>query len=414
MNFDFDGFGRHLEKMVRARVQDSIRDKLSELRCPIHPDSRVTAIPDGLERFQIEATSCCDTFRNIIEAALPGLGIQKREEPMATPTQSDPKTPRAFLSHSHADKEAIVHPLDRLLREVEGVATWLDDRDMAAGANLMDAIFAQGIGESDAVIVALTPHSIESKWVHEELSVAFVRKINNQVKVLIPVIYDISDDQVPPALAATNWIKLSEISDAALADCAHRIGVALHGAMPAPVAPPPAYAGVAIHGLPNLTANDERLFVGLCRIHLGRARYRPAVGFDEIAAFAESIEISHDDVIESIHALESHHYLSKLHWEMGNPDPYAVEISDFGLEGYLERYDPETYRQATIAFYSDIVNRDGHSMYSISQATGVPDPLAHLIVDRIESHDLAHVSWHSNGASIMAKPTMKRALERLG
>lgn len=414
MDFDFDGLGRHLEKMARAHVQESIRERLSQLRCPNHPESRVTAIPDGLERFQIEATSCCDTYKAIIEDALPSLGIQKREDPVVDNRPTEAVTPKAFLSHSHADKESIIHPLDKLLREVNGVATWLDDRDMPAGANLMDAIFAQGIGQADAVIVVLTPNSINSDWVHEELSVAFVRKINQQVKALIPVVYGIPDDLVPPALAATNWIKLSEISDASLADCARRIGRALHGVMPAPVAPPPAYASVPIHGLPRLTPNDERLFAGACRIHLGRQRHHPAVGFDELMSVADSIGLTHDDVVESIHALESNHYFSELHWELGNPDPYAVQISDFGLEAYLERYDPQLYREATIAFLSEIVNRNGHSMYSISQSTGVSDPLAHLIVNKIESQDLARVSWHSGGASIMAKPTMKRALEGLG
>jgi hypothetical protein len=324
-----------------------------------------------------------------------------------------PRTPRAFLSHAHADKDAIIHPLDHLLREAQGVATWLDDRDMPAGANLMDAIFAQGISESDAVVVVLTQSSIHSKWVHEELSVAFVRKINQQVKALIPVVYGISDDEVPPALAATNWIKLAEISGDTLADCARRIGVALHGAMPAPVAPPPAFAGVPVRGLANLTANDERLFAEACSIHLGRPIYHPAVGVDEVVAYAQGLSLTQDDVIESVHALENHHYISKLQYYLGSGNPVHFRITDFGLEAYLERYQPEEYRKAKIAFLSEIVNRNGHDLSMIARSTGVSDPLAHLFVRRIEAASLAIVSWHSGGASIIAKPTIKRELERL-
>lgn len=320
--------------------------------------------------------------------------------------------PKAFLSHSHADKDSIVRPLDKLLREVEGVHVWRDERDMLAGADIVDAIFSKGIGEADAVIVVLTENSINSRWVHEELNVAVVRKIKQRVKAIIPVVYGISDNDVPDPLVATNWIRLTDLSEAQLAHCARRIGAALHGISPGPVAPPPAYAGIAIHRLPSLRPNDERLFAEACRQYADREHWHPAVDVETVVSYGSSIGISAESVVESLHALEQQHYIGELQYYLGSGKmPNHFRITDFGFESYLTRYRADEYRRAKNLFISEIVNKNGHDLGMIIAGVGVSEALARHILRQIERRGHATVSWHSNGASIIAEPTLKRLLD---
>jgi hypothetical protein len=337
-----------------------------------------------------------------------------KEQPLSTEgttTVEGLTVPKAFMSHSHADKKSIVRPLDRLLREVEGIQVWLDERDMPAGADIVDAIFSKGIGEADAVIVVLTPNSINSRWVYEELNVSVVRKIKQLVKAIIPVLYGISDEDVPDALVATNWIRLQELSEKELADCARRIGAALHGIAPAPVAPAPLYAGIPIHRLPSLTANDERLFAEACRQYMERNYWHPAVDSQDIVAYAESIGIPKESVIESLHALEQHYYV-KLQFYMGSGNmPAHFEITDYGFEEFLTAYKADDYGRAKKAVISEIVNRNAHNVSMISASTGVGETLLRHILKQIESRGQAKVLWHSGGGSIMPEPTLKRLLD---
>jgi hypothetical protein len=237
---DFDP--NRLKATIRQRglqlVSSRLRELLSNLQCSQHPgQGHVTPKLSGLDKVEFSVSACCDAFRAQVEQRLRDAGVHEASVDTPSSEKQESKAlsgpPTAFLSHSSGDKDAIVRPLDSMLR-ARGISTWLDERDMPAGSNLMDSIFSAGISQSDAFVVVLTPNSIESSWVHEELSVAVVRKIQKRVNRIIPVVYLISDDQVPDALVATRWIRIKDISEAELLVCADDIAIALFGTMPAP------------------------------------------------------------------------------------------------------------------------------------------------------------------------------------
>ena len=142
-------------------------------------------------------------------------------------------------------------------------------------------------------------------------------------------------------------IRLSDLSQEQLADCARRIGAALHGIAPAPVVPPPPYAGIPIHRRPSLKPNDERLFAEACREYVERNYYHAAVDVQKMIAYGESIGMPAADVVESLHALEQNHYIGDLRYYLGSGNvPNHFRITGFVLETYLRAYRADAYKKA--------------------------------------------------------------------
>jgi hypothetical protein len=100
-----------------------------------------------------------------------------------------------FLSHSSTDK-AIVR---RLVRRIEaaGHNVWLDEEQLHVGDSLADNL-GKSVTEADFVAVALSPRSVQSAWVREELNVALADQIEQgRVKVL-PIL--VESCEIPPLL----------------------------------------------------------------------------------------------------------------------------------------------------------------------------------------------------------------------
>ena len=87
---------------------------------------------------------------------------------------------RVFISYSTADSE-IASRLHAALEGIE-VSGWLDESDIAAG----DAIAAkvkEALQQAGALIVLVSPRSLESKWVQFEVGAAYAME-----KPIIPII----------------------------------------------------------------------------------------------------------------------------------------------------------------------------------------------------------------------------------
>jgi hypothetical protein len=118
------------------------------------------------------------------------------------------KSPKAFISHSLADKEIAEQLATDLLRK--GIDAWFDKWEIMPGDSLRRKI-EQGISEASHFIVLLTPNSLRSEWVQTELDAALVRKIENECKML-PVLYGISHQEVPLILRGLLCVKLDNYS----------------------------------------------------------------------------------------------------------------------------------------------------------------------------------------------------------
>lgn len=392
---------------IQSAAEGKVSDVLTSLRCDEHDESQVT-VSRSEGRLQISGFGCCHAFETRVRATLKQLGAT----PAMDADQSDAdgqRNPRAFISHSHADNDRIARPLDALLRE-RGLEVWLDERDLLPGTNLIDEIFSRGIAKSGAFVAILSANSIDSKWVHEELTNAVVQKIAGVVKVIIPVVLD--GVAPPDFLKHTVWEVVNDLN--LLPMHADRIAAAIFGRQPAPAAPPPAYAGVPVHHLPSLDTVDEQIFVAACCQIVDREPYHPVVGFPELLASSEKLGISYGHALESLAALEQHHYFENVLHSLGDRGiPAGGRISHHGMEMYLTHYRPKEYLEAKRGVLSEIVNNNGHSSRLMARQLGIHEAFVDHILIGLKYGGHLTAAHHSGGISIHPNRTIARVLREL-
>lgn len=116
---------------------------------------------------------------------------------------------KVFISYSHKD-EALAGKVTAVLEEA-GLEAWYDKREVMPGENWAEKI-AQGLKESDAMVLLLTPAALESEFVRRNLDYALSEKKYN--KRLIPVIVgqpeEFSKEMFPWILKRLKTITLPE------------------------------------------------------------------------------------------------------------------------------------------------------------------------------------------------------------
>ena len=136
--------------------------------------------------------------------------------------------PKAFVSYSRADTDFVL----RLCQDLRaaGASIWLDKLDIHPGEEWDQAI-ERGLSECGLMLVVLSPKSVTSQNVLDEIGYALSRK-----KPLIPVLY--RDCEVPYRLSRIQYIDFRTAYDERLRDLLLAIGDAKENpkTIPAPVA----------------------------------------------------------------------------------------------------------------------------------------------------------------------------------
>lgn len=96
---------------------------------------------------------------------------------------------KIFISHSSKDEELASRVVSYL--EKAGLDVWYDQRDVHPGAGWNDPI-GEGLSESDAMVVLLTPSSLDSEFIRREIDYALGEK--RFKRRLIPVFVGDSED----------------------------------------------------------------------------------------------------------------------------------------------------------------------------------------------------------------------------
>ena len=120
------------------------------------------------------------------------------------------KPPKCFISYSNLDRPVAERLADKL--NSRGLDVWLDTLQILPGDSLVQKIFEEGLKDCQLFIVLLSPNSIKSEWVKQELDVALINKLKRITRV-IPVIVD--DCEIPVALRSIVWIDLKDGIDRA-------------------------------------------------------------------------------------------------------------------------------------------------------------------------------------------------------
>jgi hypothetical protein len=102
---------------------------------------------------------------------------------------------RVFLSYSSKDREFV----NRLAMDIRarGFDVWYDQWQLEIGDSLLNKI-QEGIKQSSWLVVVLSPHANESKWVTEELNSGLANQLAEDHIYVLPVLY--KDCEIPPFL----------------------------------------------------------------------------------------------------------------------------------------------------------------------------------------------------------------------
>jgi hypothetical protein len=100
--------------------------------------------------------------------------------------------PSLFISYSHSDKP-FVQKLVADLR-VSGASVWIDEAELRVGDSLISRI-SSAIDKIDYVAAVLSPHSVASRWVQEELQQALDLQLQGKKISVLPIL--INDCQIP-------------------------------------------------------------------------------------------------------------------------------------------------------------------------------------------------------------------------
>ena len=93
--------------------------------------------------------------------------------------------PSVFISYSHADKD-FARKLAADLK-VSGASVWIDEAELRVGDSLIDAI-CKAIDKVEFLAAILSPASITSRWVQEELQQALTLQIEERQLKLLPIL----------------------------------------------------------------------------------------------------------------------------------------------------------------------------------------------------------------------------------
>jgi len=99
-----------------------------------------------------------------------------------------------FLSHNSRDKDFVRKLAYRFVQA--GVKVWIDEAELDIGDSIIERV-SEGIYESDFVVAVISKHSVRSKWVQKELSLAMTSEVSEQRIRVLPVVIDNSRAEMP-------------------------------------------------------------------------------------------------------------------------------------------------------------------------------------------------------------------------
>jgi len=120
---------------------------------------------------------------------------------------------KLFISHASADKSFV----DRLVADLTkcGVDVWYDKFDIQLGDSIPGKV-NEGLSSSKYFAIVLSPNSVRSRWVTEELNAALATQIASSGTFLLPLMLKTCD--LPPLLAHRKYADFRDDYDSALAE----------------------------------------------------------------------------------------------------------------------------------------------------------------------------------------------------
>jgi hypothetical protein len=111
---------------------------------------------------------------------------------------------RIFVSHSHADNDFGVQLVQSLRRAYGEDVVWYDSQGGLYGGDNWWHTILKELTDRAVFIVVLSPDAVKSKWVNDEITIAWDQKNSPTGKTIIPILYQ--DCKIRPDLKTLQYI----------------------------------------------------------------------------------------------------------------------------------------------------------------------------------------------------------------
>jgi len=285
-----------------------------------------------------------------------------------------------FISYSHED-HAIAERLARALME-QGQEVWWDQWEIAAGDSIIRKIFAEGVAKAGAFVILLSPTSVRSKWVQEELDAATVRRIEDLTRVIPALVQDVP---LPIALRTLRWVDLNKDFGAAV----RLIINAVNGVSEKPgIGLPPLHIATtlpAIAGLSRLTTSVARHL--LSQSDSDSAGERALTGTD----LTEALHLRPEEVNDAVDELEDAGLVTAVKALGTAPFDFVAIEPTYLLYHTAEdqlAYSPSADVNTVVAAVASLGSADGKKL---QQITNLSPGRLNRAVDFMRDNGLAEV-----------------------
>jgi hypothetical protein len=133
---------------------------------------------------------------------------------------------RVFLSYAHADRDVARSIADAL--RGSGLHVWFAEWELSPGESIAERVDA-ALASSDVLVVLLSPASVASRWVAEELNAALLHEVRDRAIAVIPALIEGCD--LPPILAGRPYVDLSSDQKAGIRRLVSQLGAASHACL---------------------------------------------------------------------------------------------------------------------------------------------------------------------------------------
>ena len=114
-----------------------------------------------------------------------------------------------FVSHANANKQSFVDSLYDQLNRLR-IRIWYDSTEIDWGDGLKEKI-QEGLAKCRFGIVILSPEFIDRKWTNQELTELLTRQNESHEKVVLPLLYNLTVDQMKEQYPILGNIKAREV-----------------------------------------------------------------------------------------------------------------------------------------------------------------------------------------------------------
>lgn len=316
-----------------------------------------------------------------------------------------PTNPKVFVSHSSADKQRFVLDFANKLRQ-KGVDAWIDKWEMSPGDSLVDKIFEEGIKDASAMIIVLSKHSVENRWVREEMNAGFVKRVN-QGSRLIPVILD--DCKVPECLQSTLWQKITNLSE--FDEELDRIVSAIYGKTDKPpLGNSPTYASTLVDCLPQLSPLDTFVLLTSCRKILREDIRDLCCKTEIVLEETRKLNVPDSEVFDALEVLAWRSWIDPIRL-CQEPHISSWRVTNHSLDTFL-RKEHSKYPETFTRVCAEVVNSNARTSSEISKTVSASNVVVNAVLGELSGRGLIEIERLA-GAWIWIRshsPELKRML----